>query len=138
MRIVANPCPCGAISPKKVAKTFEQCCGGYINFFESMPAPDALSLMRSRYTAYALENEPYLLATWAIENRPERLSSDENLKWLDLSVKKHQLHDENSATVEFVARYRQEGKGGRLHETSRFVRRDGRWYYLDGRERDAI
>jgi SEC-C motif-containing protein len=126
MPAVANSCPCGAVSLKKVVKTFEACCGGYINFFEAMPAPDALSLMRSRYTAYFLDNEAYLLATWASENRPERLTAAENLKWLGLSVKKHQLHDENSATVEFVARYRQAGQGGRLHEISRFVRRAGR------------
>ncbi|PRY96483.1 SEC-C motif-containing protein [Jezberella montanilacus] len=138
MPVAAQLCPCGSVSPKKVPKTFEQCCGCYINAFDTTPAPDALSLMRSRYTAYVLDNEAYLLATWASEHRPASVSSDEKLKWLDLTVKKYQRYDENSSTVEFVARYRQDGKGGRLHETSRFVRRAGRWYYLDGRERDPL
>ncbi|MBS0554808.1 MAG: hypothetical protein JSS47_20145, partial [Proteobacteria bacterium] len=33
---------------------------------------------------------------------------------------------------EFVARFRVGGRAQRLHETSRFVREDGRWYYVDG------
>ena len=36
------------------------------------------------------------------------------------------------AIVEFVARYRVGNRAQRLHETSRFVREGGRWYYLDG------
>jgi SEC-C motif-containing protein len=39
---------------------------------------------------------------------------------------------EHSAEVEFVARYRVGGRAHRLHETSRFVHEDGRWYYVDG------
>ena len=54
-------------------------------------------------------------------------------RWLGLEVKRHQLHDPDRATVEFVARYRVGGAAAvRLHEISRFVREDGRWYYLDG------
>ena len=53
-------------------------------------------------------------------------------KWLGLAVKRHQQQDDRHATVEFVARYRIGGRGHRLHELSRFVREDGRWYYLDG------
>ena len=35
--------------------------------------------------------------------------------------------------VEFVARLRYGGgKAQRMHEVSRFVREDGRWYYVDG------
>ena len=36
------------------------------------------------------------------------------------------------AEVEFVARYRVNGRAGRLHERSRFVREANRWYYVDG------
>jgi uncharacterized protein YchJ len=32
----------------------------------------------------------------------------------------------------FVARYKLGGRAHRLHEVSRFQRREGRWYYLDG------
>ena len=36
------------------------------------------------------------------------------------------------ATVEFVARCKIGGRAHRLHEVSRFVRGEGRWYYVDG------
>jgi len=42
------------------------------------------------------------------------------------------LRDEDSAEVEFVARFRLGGKATRLHERSRFVREQGCWFYVDG------
>lgn len=90
--------------------------------------------MRSRYSAYVLGLEPYLLATWHASTRPATLNlgEDTGTKWLGLTVKRHQVQDASHATVEFVARYRVAGRGQRLHETSRFIREDGAWYYLDG------
>lgn len=90
--------------------------------------------MRSRYSAFVLGLADYLLATWHASTRPERLDLDEDPapKWLGLEVKRHQQQDEGHAVVEFVARYRVGGRGQRLHETSRFVREDGRWFYVDG------
>ncbi len=89
--------------------------------------------MRSRYSAYVLHLEAYLLSTWHISARPPhiRFADEPALKWLELQVKRHETSDD-SAVVEFVARYRQGGRGQRLHEISRFVREAGRWYYLDG------
>jgi len=89
--------------------------------------------MRSRYSAYVLQLHDYLLATWHKSTRPESLE-DSPTRWLGLEVKRHALDetDNNAATVEFVARYRTEGRGHRLHEISRFVREDGRWYYVAG------
>ena len=89
--------------------------------------------MRSRYSAYVLKLEDYLLATWHPDTRPAELDLDaDDTKWLGLNVKKHVRQDETHATVEFVARYRIAGKGYRLDELSRFVKQDGRWYYRDG------
>ena len=90
--------------------------------------------MRSRYSAYVLGLEPYLLATWHATTRPQalNLSDEATTKWLGLSVQRHQVQDDNHASVEFVARYRVAGRGQRLHETSRFVRENAVWYYLDG------
>jgi SEC-C motif-containing protein len=34
-----------------------------------------------------------------------------------------------------VARSKLGGRAQRLHETSRFVREDGRWFYVDGEMR---
>ncbi len=89
--------------------------------------------MRSRYSAYVLKLEDYLLATWHPDTRPSELDlAADDSKWLGLAVKSHVMQDENHASVEFVARYRIAGKGYRLHEISRFVREGGRWYYRDG------
>ena len=93
--------------------------------------------MRSRYSAYVLGLEQYLLATWHVSTRPAvlNLAADAASKWLELEVRRHQVQDASHATVEFVARYRIAGRGHRLHEVSHFVREDGRWYYVAGEER---
>ena len=89
--------------------------------------------MRSRYSAYVLKLADYLLATWHPSTRPSELDlAADTTKWLGLEVRRHQVDDDRHATVEFVARYRIDGRGHRLHEISRFVREDGRWYYLSG------
>ncbi|HSM98713.1 MAG TPA: YchJ family metal-binding protein [Gallionella sp.] len=117
------PCPCGGAD-------YATCCGRYHN---GAPAPDAASLMRSRYSAYALKLESYLLATWHSSTRPAALGlAADNTKWLGLEVKDHLPGSADRATVEFVARYKTGGRAGRLHEVSRFVREDGRWFYVDG------
>jgi len=116
------PCPCGGAD-------YATCCGRYHN---GVPAPDAASLMRSRYSAYALKLEPYLLATWHPGTRPAALDlAADNTKWLGLEVKSHLCASADRATVEFVARYKTGGRAGRLHEVSRFVSEEGHWYYLD-------
>lgn len=116
-------CPCGA-------KDYATCCAPY---HQGAAAPDAQALMRSRYSAYVLKLEDYLLATWHASTRPEALEllADDS-KWLGLEIKRHEVQAPERATVEFVARYKIAGRAYRLHEISRFVREDGRWYYLDG------
>lgn len=90
--------------------------------------------MRSRYTAFTLGNEAYLRTTWHPDFLPAELNlaDDPPTKWLGLEVKRHQQQDAEHAIVEFVARYKVGGRAHRLHETSRFVRIDGRWLYTDG------
>ena len=94
--------------------------------------------MRSRYSAYVLALESYLLATWHPATRPLSLdlSTDEKTRWLGLDIKRHEqaaaAAGSESATVDFVARYKIDGRAHRLRETSRFLRENGRWYYLDG------
>lgn len=132
------PCPCGRTSTHatKTAKTqtlpFSACCGPYLNESAATPAPDAEALMRSRYSAFVLGRRDYLLATWHASTRPTDLTLDPAAKWLGLEVRSHQLVDADHAEVEFVARYREGGRAVRLHERSRFVREQGRWFYVDG------
>lgn len=86
--------------------------------------------MRSRYSAYALGLADYLLATWHGSSAPGDLELAP-VKWLGLEVR-HARMDGDAGVVEFVARCRVDGKGQRMHEISRFVREQGRWYYIDG------
>ena len=90
--------------------------------------------MRSRYTAYTLQNTSYLNATWHPNTRPAHLdlSGQADARWLGLLVKRHEIIDADHASVEFVARYKLNGRAHRLHEISRFERVDGRWLYVDG------
>jgi SEC-C motif-containing protein len=122
-------CPCGS------GRSLAACCG---RLHAGEPAPDAESLMRSRYSAYVLRLEGYLLATWHPATRPAALELDAvpRPQWLGLEVKSHTPLDETHATVEFVARYKLNGRTFRLHEVSRFERVDGRWLYVDGEMRE--
>ena len=87
--------------------------------------------MRSRYSAYVLGLVDYLLATWHPSTSPGDLELSP-VKWLGLEVR-HAVHSGDAGVVEFVARCRDSaGRAQRLHETSRFVREEGRWYYIDG------
>ncbi|MBI5277598.1 MAG: hypothetical protein HY854_14180 [Burkholderiales bacterium] len=125
-------CPCGRTGAKERPLAFAQCCGRYLADFEGRPAPDAESLMRSRYSAFVLEDAGYLLATWHASRRPSRVTFEPGAKWLGLEVKEHRAIDDAHAEVEFVARVRNDGRASRLRERSRFLREDGRWYYVDG------
>ncbi|QKS29645.1 MAG: hypothetical protein FAZ92_00433 [Accumulibacter sp.] len=120
----AAACPCGSQRP------YGGCCAPLHAGVAS--AADAAALMRSRYSAYVRGRNDYLLATWHPSTRPLGLDDAAATHWLGLQIRRHLPAAPDAATVEFVARYRLAGRGGRLHEISRFVREDGRWYYLDG------
>lgn len=89
--------------------------------------------MRSRYSAFVLNNEAYLLATWHETTRPPSVTFEPKLKWLGLQIVDARQTSESTAEVEFIARYRiGGGSAARLRERSRFVLQDGRWFYVDG------
>lgn len=118
-------CPCES------GKPYQVCCE---IFHLGAPPPTAETLMRSRYSAYVLHLEDYLLKTWHPNTRPAtlKLSDDINTKWLGLSILHTEQSSDITATVEFVARYKIGGnRAERLHEISQFEFSD-RWYYLKG------
>lgn len=89
--------------------------------------------MRSRYTAYAVRDAPYLLATWHPTTRPRQLHLAATTRWLGLTV--HATTGggplDRIGTVEFTARYAEgDGPERDLHEVSRFERLDGVWFYV--------
>ena len=124
-------CPCGRTDARGRALAYEACCHPW---HAGAPAPDAQSLMRSRYSAFVRGDAAYLLATWHASRRPASLELDDGIQWLGLELRRHRLTGTESAEVEFVARFRIAGRAVRQHERSRFVREGGRWYYLDGDE----
>lgn len=121
-------CPCGSGQP------YADCCGRFVDA-RALPAT-AQELMRSRYTAYVLGREDYLLATWHPRTRPERLGTEDDagLRWLGLDIRRVEAGgpDDREGSVEFVARCKRGGRAQRIHERSRFLREGGRWLYLDG------
>ena len=131
--LLTSVCPCGRLGASRKPLAFAQCCGRYLDDFAASPAPDAESLMRSRYSAFVRERADYLLATWHASQRPPAIDFDPGVKWLGLEVRQHRELDATHAEVEFVARQKSPGSPAvRLHERSRFVKEAGRWYYLDG------
>jgi SEC-C motif domain protein len=123
VRMDGLACPCG------LADDYESCCG---RLHAGAPAPTAESLMRSRYSAFAVGDADYLLRTWHSSARPPALTLDPALRWTRLAVLETRdggLFDA-TGTVAFRAVYVQQGQRGVLAETSRFVRQDGQWVYL--------
>lgn len=125
----ALPCPCGS------GATYDGCCGP-LHRGEAL-AQTAEQLMRSRYSAHLRGLEHYLLATWHPATRPATVALDPAVRWVRLDVLEtaRGTVTDSDGEVEFTAHYRYEdggGQPGRLHERSRFTRRGGRWFYLDG------
>jgi SEC-C motif-containing protein len=116
-------CPCG------LGDDYGACCG---RLHAGAPALTAESLMRSRYSAFAVADAAYLLRTWHPSARPKTLDLDPDLRWTRLAVLETQdggLFDD-AGTVRFRAVYVKDGKRGVLDETSRFVRQGKLWTYL--------
>jgi len=122
-------CPCGS------GKSFDQCCQPY---HAGTPAPTAEALMRSRYSAYATGKMGYLDETYhpsvAGESSGTLEESAMKVKWLGLEILSTEAGKENDheGFVDFVARYQQNGQQHAMREKSRFVKENGRWYYVDG------
>jgi len=128
-------CVCGS------GKDAAECCLALIEGRDL--ASSAEQLMRSRYTAYVLGHEAYLLQSWHGSTRPQALNLDNKLQWrglkvLNTSPEKNLAVDNNSAQVEFVAAFvdasGEVSQAGQMHERSRFVFEGGRWFYVDGEQ----
>lgn len=87
--------------------------------------------MRSRYTAFVVGDTAHLARTWHPSTRPDDIDLDDGTVWDGLDVE-DATEDGDAATVTFRAAWRQGNERGVLAEHSRFVRRGGRWVYVDG------
>jgi SEC-C motif-containing protein len=118
-------CPCGS------GAELGRCCGPIVA--GEKPAPTAERLMRSRFTAFALQDEAHLLQSWHRSTRPASVDFVLGQRWTQLDVLATVAGEllDQEGEVEFRAHYERRGRPGVLHELSRFVRdEDGRWVYL--------
>jgi SEC-C motif domain protein len=109
-----------------------ECCGRLHD--GTATAGTAEQLMRSRYSAFAVGDAGYLLATWHPTTRPRTLDLDPDVRWTGLDVLATTAGTllSTEGTVEFRAHYVRDRAAGSQHENSRFVRDGGQWRYLDG------
>ncbi|WP_255808681.1 YchJ family protein [Leucobacter aridicollis] len=121
------PCPCGFGDP------YLKCCGP---IHGGSPAPTAAQLMRSRYSAFAIGDEAYLLRTWHPGTRPRELELDGTTRWLRLIVEEAELGGpfDDTGYVTFSAIGRTPEGRFEQRERSRFAREHGNWFYVDGIE----
>ncbi|MBL4866947.1 MAG: SEC-C domain-containing protein [Pseudomonadales bacterium] len=113
---------------------FEKCCEPYLKGI-SIPGT-AEQLMRSRYTAYALWDEQYLINTWHSRTRPTNKRVESNdVKWHRLKVKEVLSGgvNDNSGEVVFQAIYKVNGKAHKHNERSIFEKEEGVWRYVDAK-----
>lgn len=120
-------CHCGS------GLTYNQCCRP---LHDGKIAKTAEQLMRSRYSAYVQGDAAYLHKTWHQTTRPalKQLRQPENVNWTGLTIIHTELGTETDKTglVEFIANFSEKGVENQLHETSRFVKERGKWYYVEG------
>lgn len=133
MKILTAEAPCPCLSHL----SFGLCCGPYLAGAADAPSADAL--MRSRYTAYALCNAAYLNKTHHASTRSDNLESSledsfKNCEWTGLKITSRLggSESDNEGKVRFEASFVQQGKSYLLKETSRFVKENGCWLYVDG------
>ncbi|HVV86816.1 MAG TPA: YchJ family metal-binding protein [Kofleriaceae bacterium] len=130
MELLGVDCPCGSGADEAA------CCGPVL---AGTPAPTALALMRSRYTAYVRRAVPYLIATQDPATR-SAIDRDALARWcrettwrgLEIVATEAGGAEDDTGVVEFIARGVSHGTPFDQHERSRFRRAGGRWFYVDG------
>ena len=123
----AATCPCGR------GRAYGRCCRRLHSAGVAGLGTTPEDTMRARFSAYALGNEPFLLATWHPRTRPDGVSFPEDISWETLQViDAHGGALDAHGTVEFKARFRRDGVPLELHERSAFERLDGNWVYVEG------
>lgn len=88
--------------------------------------------MRSRYSAFAVQDAAYLAKTHHSLTRPASVEFEPKLRWTGLEIlgTTGGTAFHTDGTVEFIAHYTESGRAGSMRENSSFVREDGNWVYL--------
>jgi SEC-C motif-containing protein len=129
-----GPCPCGRTDRRDKPIGYALCCGRYLDDFENTPAPDAESLMRSRYSAFVLERGASTCWPPGMRRsgRHRSSSSPASNGWGWTSARARCSTRTTPRSNSSRASAGPTGAATRLHERSRFVREGDRWYYLEG------
>lgn len=122
------PCPCGS------ELKYKKCCRKYHK--GALPAT-AEQLMRSRYSAYAFGLTDYIMKT----THPDNPDFTENhTQWTEeilhfcnvtdfLGLK---IIEVSEGTEKAYVTFEASLSSGILKEKSRFLKENGKWYYVDG------
>ena len=121
-------CPCGS------GNKYKKCCQSY---HKGARPKDALTLMKSRYSAYAAGQSRYIVATTHPENPDYR---EDRLGWLaEIDVFCQHTGFLGLEILEFVdgdaeafVTFRAILDSGEMIERSRFLKIEGRWLYVSG------
>lgn len=125
-----------ALCPCQSGQLFQACCQSVI---EKHSAKTAEQLMRSRFTAFALEDADYLSASWHPKTRPSQITLQEGTQWKALEIVASRDNSEllksaqKSAEVQFIATFLEQGEWAKLEENSHFEWLEGHWYYHSGK-----
>jgi SEC-C motif-containing protein len=128
---INHNCPCGS------GELYQDCCEPLI--LGTQPAPTAVKLMRSRYTAYVKQEIEYILLTTYPEQRTEH-DAESIRKWsetsywqkLEVISTKAGSTGDNEGWVEFIAYYSEKRENKQHHEISYFKKLDGKRFYVNG------
>ena len=121
-----NLCPCGS------QQKYTICCGKFHK--GKLYAPTAEALMRSRYSAYVLDNPQYIYRTWDEDTRPTlqslRDGKTENFISLKILSTKDGGTSDTDGIIEFVAKFKSGDDLFEHHENSAFRRVKKHWVYV--------
>jgi len=120
---VNTPCPCGSL------KKYKKCC---MPFHKGAKPKDALSLMKSRYSAFVAGEINYIIKTSTFQKDFEDLKAfSDGCEFKKLEILEF-VDGESGASVTFRAELFCDGVDNSFSEKSIFIKKDGMWLYESG------
>ena len=129
---ITDPCPCCS------ENSFANCCHPILLL--NTPATTPLALMRSRYTAYVLGHNDYIVKTMklkALKAHNSTYTTNHAIIWQSLTILDYTTikPKDKNGIVEFKASYVLDNKPHTLHERSQFNKINGHWFYVSGKQK---